>query len=64
MPHLDALRRNSVLLLAKWPGIERVLDTCAGSDTLRGISGGERKRVTIAEMAMSMISGGVFIMDN
>jgi ATP-binding cassette subfamily G (WHITE) protein 2 (PDR) len=34
-------------------GLSRVRDTKVGNDTIRGVSGGERKRVSIAEMALS-----------
>ncbi len=34
-------------------GLSRVRDTKVGNDTVRGVSGGERKRVSIAEMALA-----------
>ncbi|KAK7186363.1 ABC multidrug transporter [Paraphaeosphaeria sporulosa] len=34
-------------------GISHTINTCVGNDFVRGVSGGERKRVTIAEAALS-----------
>lgn len=34
-------------------GISHTINTCVGDDFVRGVSGGERKRVTIAEAALS-----------
>jgi ABC-type multidrug transport system ATPase subunit len=34
-------------------GLSHVRDTKVGNDTIRGVSGGERKRVSIAEMALA-----------
>lgn len=34
-------------------GISHTIDTNVGNDFVRGVSGGERKRVTIAEAALS-----------
>lgn len=34
-------------------GISHTINTCVGNDFIRGVSGGERKRVTIAEAALS-----------
>jgi ABC-type multidrug transport system ATPase subunit len=62
-PHVAALRRNHISLITRMLGIDRVLDTVVGSDSLRGCSGGERKRVTFAEMAMSP-DQGVVLLDN
>jgi ATP-binding cassette, subfamily G (WHITE), member 2, SNQ2 len=62
-PYVDILRRNQIALISKILGIERVLDTIVGGDGLRGCSGGERKRVTIAEMAIAPIPG-VLLLDN
>lgn len=62
-PYAEVLRRNSVTQIARVLGIERVLDTIVGSESLRGVSGGERKRVTIAEMAMSQ-DAAVVLADN
>lgn len=62
-PHVEALRKNDVILTARLLGIERTLDTIVGSDILRGVSGGERKRVTIGEMGIAMVSG-TLVMDN
>lgn len=71
IPHVDVLRRNDVILTARALGIEHALDTIVGSTVLRGVSGGERKRLTIGEMCMGMgaaLGGGsaakVMVMDN
>lgn len=37
-------------------GLSHVRDTKVGNDTIRGVSGGERKRVSIAEMALTRSS--------
>lgn len=73
-PHADKLRHNDVTLTARALGIEHALDTIVGSTVLRGVSGGERKRVTIGEavVGMSTSLGGsgsgsgasVIVMDN
>jgi ATP-binding cassette subfamily G (WHITE) protein 2 (PDR) len=34
-------------------GISHTINTCVGNDFVRGVSGGERKRVTIAEATLS-----------
>lgn len=63
IPHVEAIRRNDVILTARMLRIERVLDTIVGNEILRGVSGGERKRTTIAEMLIGLSSGAV-VMDN
>lgn len=63
MPHVDVIRRNDVILTARMLGIERTLDTVVGNDTIRGVSGGEKKRVTIAEMLIGLGARCV-VMDN
>ncbi|CDF34514.1 unnamed protein product [Chondrus crispus] len=63
VPHVEAIRKNDVLLTARMLKIERTLDTIIGNETLRGVSGGERKRVTIGEMLVGMNAGCV-VMDN
>lgn len=63
VPHVNVLRQNDVILTARLLGIERTLDTIVGSNILRGVSGGERKRVTIGEMAIGIV-GGALVMDN
>lgn len=62
-PHYEAVRRNDIAITAATLRIAHTFDTIVGSDVVRGVSGGERKRVTMAEMAIGMI-GGVLIMDN
>ena len=63
LPWVNQLRANDVLITAKVLGISRTLDTIVGSDILRGVSGGERKRVTIGEMGIGLVAGSL-IMDN
>lgn len=63
IPFSDIMRENDILLTARILGIERTLDTIVGSDILRGVSGGERKRVTIGEMGIGLVSG-ILVMDN
>lgn len=62
-PHVEVIRRNDILMISKMLRIERTLDTIVGSEILRGVSGGERKRITIAEMLIGMNAGGI-VMDN
>lgn len=62
-PYASVLRRNNILVVARALGISGVLDTIVGNDVLRGCSGGERKRVTFAEMTMSA-HPGLIIADN
>eukprot|EP00960_Hanusia_phi_P065041 765983-Hanusia_phi.AAC.9 len=45
----DVNPRNKVDLLLHYFGLSHVKDTVAGSGVLRGLSGGERRRLTIAE---------------
>ena len=63
IPHVDTIRRNEVIIASRILGIERTLDTIVGSDILRGVSGGERKRVTIAEIYVGLVDG-TLVMDN
>lgn len=56
-PYVDTLRKNDIMLIAEILGITRVLDTIVGNESLRGCSGGERKRVTIAEMIVTAQTG-------
>jgi ABC-type multidrug transport system ATPase subunit len=41
--------RNTVINLARLFGIDGILSTKIGNEHLRGVSGGERKRVSLAE---------------
>lgn len=61
--YAEVMRRNNIKIMAKALGIPRVLDTIVGNDVLRGRSGGERKRVTFAEMCMSA-NPGLIVADN
>ena len=60
---VNQLRAEDVLITAKVLGIPRTLDTIVGSDVPRGVSGGERKRVTIGEMGIGLVADSL-IMDN
>jgi ATP-binding cassette, subfamily G (WHITE), member 2, SNQ2 len=62
-PYVSVLRKNHINVMADILGITRVLDTIVGDESLRGCSGGERKRVTIAEMVMSS-QNGLLCLDN
>jgi len=64
VPYAPTLRRDRVRLVARTLGIAGTLDTPVGDATLRGVSGGERKRVTIGEMAVAGMAGSVIVMDN
>jgi len=48
----DFARRQRDVIMAVF-GISHTLNTPVGNDFIRGVSGGERKRVTIAEAALS-----------
>lgn len=62
-PYSEVLRRNDIVLTARFLGIETTMETIVGSTVLRGVSGGERKRVTIGEMTIGLVSGAL-VMDN
>ena len=47
---LKSVRGLRVLSVLRVLGIAHTKDTPVGSSMLRGVSGGERKRVTLAEM--------------
>lgn len=46
----DLINRNVMMAIF---GLNHVVDTRVGDDVIRGVSGGERKRVTIAEAALT-----------
>ncbi|KAH8050940.1 ATPase [Aureococcus anophagefferens] len=54
------LRANKVDAIMKVFGIDHVADTIVGDALRRGVSGGQRRRVTVAEMVMGarLICGG------
>jgi len=62
-PYSGYLRESKVVAVARGLGIERVLATPVGNDMLRGVSGGEKKRVTIAEMLQGY-GGQLYLMDS
>ncbi|CAH2044878.1 unnamed protein product [Thlaspi arvense] len=71
-PYLDALMKASVLkghkenvvtdYVLKVLGLETCADTVVGDNMQRGISGGQKKRVTTGEMLVGPV--GAFFMDN
>lgn len=63
-PFAPVLRRHRVVLVARVLGISNTLDTPVGDAILRGVSGGEKKRVTVGEMAVAGMAGSLVLMDN
>lgn len=63
-PYAPVLRRNRVMMVARTLGISNTLDTPVGDSILRGVSGGEKKRVTVGEMAVAGVAGSLMLMDN
>eukprot|EP00184_Porphyridium_aerugineum_P004246 CAMPEP_0184699786 /NCGR_PEP_ID=MMETSP0313-20130426/5909_1 /TAXON_ID=2792 /ORGANISM="Porphyridium aerugineum, Strain SAG 1380-2" /LENGTH=1538 /DNA_ID=CAMNT_0027158911 /DNA_START=204 /DNA_END=4820 /DNA_ORIENTATION=- len=62
-PYAEYLRESKVFGVARALGIERTLETVVGDNILRGVSGGEKKRVTIAEMMVGF-GGRLYFLDN
>jgi ABC-type glutathione transport system ATPase component len=58
----DELRRETLNFLLEAMGIEHTHDTKVGNEYVRGVSGGERKRVSIVECMAT--KGSVFCWDN
>ncbi|KAK5212039.1 hypothetical protein LTR41_002281 [Exophiala xenobiotica] len=52
----DAYATHMVEVMMRIFGLTHTRDTMVGNDTIRGVSGGERKRVSIAEMALTRSS--------
>jgi len=52
IPYADRLRSDRIKLVAKGLGLDHVLGTPLGNNKIRGVSGGEKKRVTIGEMTV------------
>eukprot|EP00179_Madagascaria_erythrocladioides_P005013 CAMPEP_0198325860 /NCGR_PEP_ID=MMETSP1450-20131203/13505_1 /TAXON_ID=753684 ORGANISM="Madagascaria erythrocladiodes, Strain CCMP3234" /NCGR_SAMPLE_ID=MMETSP1450 /ASSEMBLY_ACC=CAM_ASM_001115 /LENGTH=1449 /DNA_ID=CAMNT_0044029785 /DNA_START=79 /DNA_END=4428 /DNA_ORIENTATION=+ len=63
IPFCERLKRDRIVLLSRMLGIERQLETVVGDESVRGVSGGEKKRVTIAEMLVGGTARLIF-MDN
>lgn len=57
--HLCTLPVHRVEFIIKLLGIQRCADTVVGNQLLRGVSGGEKKRVTTAEM---LVGGKVVLL--
>jgi ABC-type multidrug transport system ATPase subunit len=53
-PEFQAATASRVDTILRIIGLTNAADTILGDDLLRGVSGGERKRVTIAEMMMGV----------
>eukprot|EP00808_Paulinella_micropora_P007267 g52376.t1 len=60
-PELGDVRRLRTDIVMKFLGIDRVADTIVGNAMIRGVSGGQRKRVTIGEMLIG--PKPVYLMD-
>lgn len=52
----DSYATHMVEVMMRIFGLTHTRDTMVGNDTIRGVSGGERKRVSIAEMALTRSS--------
>lgn len=63
VPFAEKLKQDRMLLVARVLGIEEVLDTKVGDELVRGISGGEKRRVTIAEQLVGGLAQ-IFLFDN
>ncbi|KAA8495125.1 ABC transporter G family member 14 [Porphyridium purpureum] len=61
IPFAHYMREAYVISVARFLGIERVFMTPVGDENIRGCSGGERKRVTIAEMIVSELAKVVLL---
>jgi len=61
-PFAEKVRQDRVELLIKNLGLEHCADTVVGNELLRGVSGGEKKRVTIGEMAVRL-SSQIWLLD-
>ncbi|KAJ3342281.1 hypothetical protein HDU93_002754 [Gonapodya sp. JEL0774] len=46
---VDAVKAEFLTFLEEWLGMTTAMDTVVGNEFLRGVSGGEKKRVSIAE---------------
>ena len=57
---LQAITAKKVENITRLMGLTNAADTILGNDLLRGVSGGERKRVTIAEMMMGTYRAVMF----
>eukprot|EP00184_Porphyridium_aerugineum_P002623 CAMPEP_0184693522 /NCGR_PEP_ID=MMETSP0313-20130426/1714_1 /TAXON_ID=2792 /ORGANISM="Porphyridium aerugineum, Strain SAG 1380-2" /LENGTH=1525 /DNA_ID=CAMNT_0027151613 /DNA_START=498 /DNA_END=5072 /DNA_ORIENTATION=+ len=62
-PYAEYLRQSKVFGVVRALGIDKTLGTAVGDNILRGVSGGEKKRVTIAEMFVGY-GGRVYLLDN
>ncbi|KAJ8901896.1 hypothetical protein NDN08_004100 [Rhodosorus marinus] len=60
LPFAKVIRRNRVELITRLLGINHTLDIAVGDASLRGVSGGERRRVSIAEMLCGSMGSLVF----
>jgi len=63
LPYAEYSRSVKVINVARGLGIERVLSTCVGDASIRGVSGGEKKRVTLAEMLVGY-TGRLYFLDS
>ncbi|KAJ8906820.1 hypothetical protein NDN08_003306 [Rhodosorus marinus] len=62
-PFAEVVRSHRVELISRFLGINHVLSLPVGDESLRGVSGGERKRVSIAETLCGAM-GSVVFLDN
>jgi ABC-type multidrug transport system ATPase subunit len=47
---MDTIDKNKIEMFLRLLGLENCADTCVGDAMVRGVSGGEKKRVTLGEM--------------
>lgn len=57
LKELASVGKLKVEMTAKILGLTNALDTVVGDELLRGVSGGEKKRVTLGEMMMGEVMG-------
>lgn len=61
VPFSRIIQQHRVETVASFLGIAHTMDTKVGNESLRGVSGGEKKRVTIAEIICGSPSSFLFL---